>query len=221
MNRPAPPGPDPKDFGTLIARLVAVADDAVIVTDARQQIVFFNDSAERVFGRGWQSVLGKPLAILLPESRRAAHEEHMRRFAASNQPARSKAERAEIQGQRGDGSLFEAEASIAQIAWDGKTYFAAILRDVSEARQAARALRRSEARFRELAASAPVGIFQTDASGAWVYVNERWCTMTGMSEAEAMGGGWQLGLHPSDRSRVSGALHAAIETRSPFEGEFR
>ena len=36
----------------------------------------------------------------------------------------------------------------------------------------------------------PVGIFRTDVQGNYVYVNERWCEITGLTPEEAYGEGW-------------------------------
>jgi PAS domain S-box-containing protein len=160
MNRSLPHRLEPAHAGALLERLLAIADDAVIVADDEQRIVVFNEGAERAFGHCAADILGRPLSLLLPEAAHAAHAEHMRRFAHSPQAARRMAERRDIGGVRVDGSLFDAEASISHVELGGRTYYAAILRDVSAARHDARVLRRSELRFRQLAASAPVGIFQ-------------------------------------------------------------
>ncbi|ACB36365.1 multi-sensor hybrid histidine kinase [Leptothrix cholodnii SP-6] len=145
MNRSLLQELDPRNHAPLLARLLAIADDAVIVADAAQRIVLFNEGAERVFGYRLAEVLGQPLAMLLPEPARAAHAGHLRAFAQSALPARRMAERRDIHGRRADGVLFDAEASISHVELDGQTYFAAILRDVSESRQARRALERAKA----------------------------------------------------------------------------
>jgi PAS domain S-box-containing protein len=211
----------PKDFGPLLTRLLAIADDAVIVTDAQHRIVLFNEGAERVFGYRLDQVLSEPLAMLLPESARATHADHLEAFALSPMAARRMGERREVHGRRADGSLFDAEASISHVDLDGKMFFTAILRDVTASRQATRSLARSEARFRELAATAPVGIFQTDSRGQFLYVNERWCDMAGMNLVEAAGIGWLRAVHPADRGPVQQAWHASVEARKPFELEYR
>jgi PAS domain S-box-containing protein len=198
-------GLDADSAGLLLSRLLTIADDAVIVADDEQRVVLFNEGAERCFGCSAAVVLGQPLAMLLPAARRERHAEHMRGFASSPRAARRMGERSDLQGLRADGSLFDAEASISHVELDGRTYFTAILRDVSAARQAARALEASEARFRGLAAAAPVGIFQTDAGGACCYVNDRWCEIAGMSAPEAAGQGWLRALHPADRAGVRDA----------------
>ena len=214
-------GLDADGTAQLLTRLLAIADDAVIVADAEQRLVLFNEGAERCFGYRAAEVLGQPLALLLPQALRGRHAEHMRAFASSPRAARRMGERSDLQGRRADGSLFDAEASISHVDLEGSTYFTAILRDVSPARDAARALEASEARFRGLAAAAPVGIFQTDVEGACSYVNDRWCGIAGMSASEAAGLGWLRALHPVDRAGVREAWRDAVAGRHAFALRYR
>lgn len=44
--------------------------------------------------------------------------------------------------------------------------------------------------------------FFTDTQGACVWVNEKWCELTGCSQTDAVGDGWQRALHPDDRARI-------------------
>ena len=205
----------------LLEGLLAIADEAVIVADAEQRIVVFNESAERCFGHGAAAVLGQPLEMLLPGPVRARHAEHVRAFAASPLASRRMGERGDLCGLRADGTLFDAEASISHIEIEGRVYFAAILRDVSDARRDQRALASSEARFRGLALAAPVGIFQTDRHGHCLYVNERWCEIAGMSTTEAAGTGWLHALHTSDRDAVRSEWSRAVSRGQPFTMRFR
>jgi|CXWL01.1.fsa_nt_gi PAS domain S-box-containing protein len=214
-------GLEPQSAGALLLRLLAIADDAVIVADDGQRIVLFNKSAERVFGYRLADVLGQPLALLLPEALRERHPEHLREFARSPLAARRMDERRDIHGRRSDGEIFDAEASISHVALEAGTYYTAILRDVSEKRRAQRALAESEARFRGLAAAAPVGIFQADTEGRCLYVNERWSEIAGMSAEEAAGAGWLRALHPADRARVRQSWREAVAGRAPFNRRYR
>src|SRR6201992_4382923 len=59
-----------------------------------------------------------------------------------------------------------------------------------------------EAPFEALARVAPVGIVQSDASGRAVFVNERWCTLTGLPAGRAIGTNWLDLLVPADRARI-------------------
>jgi PAS domain S-box-containing protein len=212
---------DPEGSGALLSRLLAIADDAVIVADAEQRIVLFNEGAERIFGYALQDVIRQPLELLLPEAARRQHRHLVRDFGHAPRAARRMAERRDIQGRRADGTHFDADASISHVELEGRTYYTAILRDVTEGRRAQRLLAESEARFRELAAAAPVGIFQTDAEGRCLYVNDRWSEIASMSSTEASGAGWLRALHPGDRARVRQAWRDAVAGRQPFELRYR
>jgi len=128
------------EAGVLLSRLLAIADDAIVIADEALRIVLFNEGAERAFGLGAREAIGLPIAQLLPEAQRAKHDTHMRAFAESPRASRRMGERSDIRARRADGSLFDAEASISHLELDGRTYFTAILRDVSVARQAEREL---------------------------------------------------------------------------------
>jgi PAS domain S-box-containing protein len=212
---------DPGESASLISRLLAIAEDAVIVADEALRIVVFNDGAQRAFGYAAEQVLGRPLDLLLPESARAGHAQRVRAFAGQAHAARRMGEKTDILARRADGGLFEADVSIAHLDLNGRTYFAAILRDVSEARRAERALARSEARFRGLASAAPVGIFQADRAGLCVYVNERWCEIAGMAAAEAQGEGWLRAVHPADRAPLCQAWQQAVAAQADFRLRYR
>ena len=95
------------------------------------------------------------------------------------------------------------------------------LEDITERRQAEQALRESEERFRTLAASAPSGIFLTDAEGRCNYINERLQSISGLTPEESEGFTWTSVVHPDDRERVLAAVNASIAERRDVDQEFR
>ena len=123
MNQVLPP--------ELFSGLLAISADAVIAVDDEQRIVFFNEGAERIFGWTADEVGGKYLEVLLPERFRSSHRGHVHGFGAAHGHARLMGERQEISGQRKSGDEFPAEASIERIVMNGKSIYAAVLRDVS------------------------------------------------------------------------------------------
>jgi PAS domain S-box-containing protein len=82
-------------------------------------------------------------------------------------------------------------------------------------------LKESEERFRALTGLAPVGIFQTDAGGNCLFVNERWCEMAGLSLEAARGEGWVRALHPDDRQRISQEWTEGAEAGREFSSDYR
>ena len=68
---------------------------------------------------------------------------------------------------------------------------------------------------------APAGLFQTDAGGGYVYVNDQWCAITGISRQHATGAGWVDALHEDDRERVTRHWDDAIKLQCDFATEYR
>ena len=79
----------------------------------------------------------------------------------------------------------------------------------------------SENRFRALAENAPVGIFQTDATGTCTYVNKRISEITGMPEEEMLREGWIKAVYPDDAERAIATLQQALVEKQSFKIELR
>ena len=97
----------------------------------------------------------------------------------------------------------------------------AVIRDVTEKTKAEKALRDSELRFRTLADNTPVGIFQTDAEGQTIYVNEKWMEYTGLTFGEVMGEGWITAIHPEDKDLLLQNWQDKKTVRSESSSEYR
>jgi PAS domain S-box-containing protein len=74
---------------------------------------------------------------------------------------------------------------------------------------------------RLLAKIAPVGIVQTDADGQCVFVNDRWCALTGTTVSQALGAGWSDALHPDDLERVTDEWLRAAEHEAELRTDCR
>ena len=81
--------------------------------------------------------------------------------------------------------------------------------------------RETEARYQTLTEASPVGIFYADAVGDCLYVNERWCQISGITCNEALGKGWLQGIHPDDRERVFTEWYSPAAQKLPFKSEYR
>jgi PAS domain S-box-containing protein len=104
----------------------------------------------------------------------------------------------------------------------GRVYrIAGISEDVTARRHAEQALAESEARFRAVVSGLPVGITQSDAAGACMFVNDRMCEIAGRTRDEFMGDRWRDVLHPADAERVLAELEAAVCAGRLFESQFR
>lgn len=91
----------------------------------------------------------------------------------------------------------------------------------AERRHTEAALRESTRLFQTLARMSPVGIFRTTAAGDFVYVNERWGEMAGLTAGQASGKGWIGAVHPEDREHVRGEWERCVREKAAFKMEYR
>jgi len=119
-------------------RLLENVTDAVIVIDENHRVVSFNRGAEAIFGHLYHEVINQPLNILIPDRFVAVHSSHIDRFLDSHETSRYIGGRQEISGLRKGGTEFPAEATITKLFVKGTVYYIAILRDLTELKQAER-----------------------------------------------------------------------------------
>jgi two-component system sensor histidine kinase UhpB len=82
-------------------------------------------------------------------------------------------------------------------------------------------LRLSKERFNTLAKVSTVGIFLASADGFFLYVNERWSDITGLTYDQAFGDGFLNAIHSHDRKRIRTEWHRCVREQSPFQSEYR
>jgi len=74
--------------------------------------------------------------------------------------------------------------------------------------------------FRLLSETVPVGIFNLDAEGQFLYVNPQWSEITGRTPESLRNTHWLEGIHPDDQSLLLN-LRRTHRKRGMFRSEFR
>jgi PAS domain S-box-containing protein len=95
------------------------------------------------------------------------------------------------------------------------------IQDITDRKLAEVALRASEARFRELSDSAPLGIFECDAQGDVTYYNPAMVALTGRPAQQSLGRAWAENLHPNDRAAMVEGWKQAANGGRPWNQEQR
>lgn len=194
--------------------------DAIITMDHEGKVVEFNKAAENIFGYNRDDVVGKEMAnLIVPPSLRESHRLGLARFLESGK-AQVLNRRIELVGMHSDTTEFPVELTITRIEPSEPPLFTGYIRDITDRKEAERALRASEEKFRNLADNIPQLAWMTDARGKRFWFNKRWFDYTGTTLEQMEGEGWKSVHHPDHLERVVNKLQYSFDTGEPWEDTF-
>jgi PAS domain S-box-containing protein len=206
---------------------------SIIAVDTEGLITMWNAGAERMLGYTAEEMVGKTTPEKLHvEAEIASHSQRLSKqfgraiegFDVFVECARQgEYEEQEWTYVRKDGRRLAASLAVTALRKEDGTIdgFLAIAKDITRNKEAEEDLRASEARFRTLSASAPIGIFRTDVQGRCLYANTQWLRIAGLSFMEAQGDGWGRSIYPADRDGVLKEWADCTRERREFTREFR
>ncbi len=122
---------------------------------------------------------------------------------------------------RPDGQVVWVSGGTSLLVENGTSYLHAITEDVTDRHLAHEALAESENRFRTLAESIPVGVYQADTQGRLFYVNPQWVHIT---QAPLTPSTYEEALelvHPDDRDRVAKGLRSVLRDGAMYRDQYR
>ena len=99
--------------------------------------------------------------------------------------------------------------------------FAIVFKDTTTAKAATEALAESEARFRNVADTAPAMLWITGVDLKTTFLSRGWYDYTGQAPDEALGFGWLPMIHPDDRAETRRRYVEAAGRREPFNLDYR
>ena len=123
---------------------------------------------------------------------------------------------------RKDGGRFPAEVTLNHLYYQGRKYYCAFARDITERKRAEAALRESEERYHGLFEGVPVGLYRTTPAGRMLDANAALVRILGYPSLEALletrvG---DIYLDPEDRRRWQRTMAVAGQIQS-FEAPVR
>jgi PAS domain S-box-containing protein len=93
--------------------------------------------------------------------------------------------------------------------------------DITEQTHAKIQLEESEQRFRTMADSAPILMWESGPDRKCTYFNKGWLSYTGRSLDQEIGEGWRQTIHPDDLQKITDVYYQAFEARRPYTAEYR
>ncbi|MBY0576717.1 MAG: diguanylate cyclase [Gallionellaceae bacterium] len=108
------------------------AMDGIIMIDEYGEIQGFNPAAEQIFGYLQKDVLGKNVALLMPEETRSEHDSYIARYIQTGIKRMIGKRGREVIALRKNGEQFPMEISVSEMVLGGLRYFVGITRDITE-----------------------------------------------------------------------------------------
>lgn len=212
--------PNQAELDAHLRDVLEAVPEAILEVDAAGHILLVNVAAEQMFGYSRQEFLTLNVDALVPTAHRNIHARH--RLGYAHQPKRRPmGSGLELEAQRRDGFLFPVEISLSP-NHSGETLTVIVLvRDITDHKQAERALRESEVKFRTLTDLVPQFVWMCTPDGLNVYFNQRWVDYTGLTLEESYGKGWNTPFHPDDKQPAWDAWNRAVATGEPYRVESR
>jgi PAS domain S-box-containing protein len=157
--------------------------------------VFVNNRFAEIHGYKPEELLGKdPLTLIHPDQRESLREIASRRLKGEPAP-----ERYQVRRLRKDGKTIWCEMMATAIEYEGRLAIAGNMIDITEAKLAEEALRKSEEKYSTLVESSLTGIY-IDQGGKVVFANNKFAEIYGYSKDEIIGMDSRDVVHPEDRA---------------------
>src|SRR3989440_2301957 len=144
--------------------------DGIITIDDRSRIQYVNQAAERMFGYTRDELIGNEITMIMPESFTDRHRDGIQRYMTTGK-RKLNWESLQRPGHQKDGKEIPLEISLGEHTLEDQHVLTGVVRDITERQRAEKAIAESEAKFRELVASAPDGIFVVDTQGGILDAN--------------------------------------------------
>jgi PAS domain S-box-containing protein len=202
----------------LLAAIVDSSDDAIVSKTLEGIITSWNKGAERLFGYSVAEAVGQPVTFIIPPDRIAEESDILSRLGRGE-----RIDHFETVRKRKDGSLVEDSLIISPV----KDFFGQIVgaskvaRDITIQKQAERALRESEQRYRTVTDAAPLLVWMAGTDKLCYYFNKGWLDFVGRTLEQEAGNGWSENVHPEDFDRCLQIYVSNFDARRPFEMEYR
>ncbi len=127
----------------ILRSAVESTNEGFITIDQDHRVVLYNKGAEKIFGYKAEEVLGKDLDLILTPDCAPNHHEAIKRYLRTKKPKKI-GHVTELVATRKNGEKFPVNISFSTFVLDEKTYFTAVITDLTEIKELQEKTKRME-----------------------------------------------------------------------------
>lgn len=181
---------------------------AVYIQNEKGEFLDVNQAAVNLYGYPYEKLIGNT-----PELLSAPGMNNLEELAHNIKKAfKGESVRFEFWGRKASGEIFPKEVFLSPTQYFGQKAIVAIANDISQRKEAEKSLRLSEARYKYLFESSPMGMILEDLSGTIISVNSAFCREYGYEPIELIGKNISLLASPDIKALVKHNIDKIIQT---------
>ena len=196
--------------------------DAFVELDSARRIIGWNSEAERIFGWACSEVVNQSAQMLVPRRFLADYERVFQEFSDTGQSSRFNV-RIEGRALHRDGHEIPVELIVSPLRSADGQRFIGFIRDITQRKQAAEELHRSEERSSQILDHLEDAYSEVDLRGHYVFVNDAYCRLFNRTRDDVVGHSYKEFFDSERSAALRDAYHTVYETGRPmrsFEHEF-
>ena len=207
----------PNNSFTNFSEIIEFFPTGFFVLDQEENLKDINKAAESLIGKKREDIINKKFSEFVVESDRKQFktvlEKATKTLLTQKKELRIKA-----------ANNYLPSLIVVKYNLDSKSskgfYFLTII-DFTQQKVKEELIKDSEARFENMANTAPVMIWIADVEGLFSFVNKVWLEYSGKKLGDQLGMNWLRDVHPDDVENLLKTYGDAFRSRNPFTFEFR
>ncbi|WP_374445243.1 PAS domain S-box protein [Epilithonimonas sp.] len=151
------------------------AMNAIIITDQKGEIKFWNRSASSIFGWTKKEMEGKQMiGMIFPNTDKMAYTSMLNT-------------QLELDVNKINGEELTVEMSVIEVVQDNSKHYCYFMKDISETKRSEEHLKRQEEKYRNIIANMNLGLLEVDNNETIRYANQSFCNVSGYEADELIG----------------------------------
>jgi methyl-accepting chemotaxis protein len=195
------------------------AVDSIVSINQNKEVIFFNKSAEKMFGYTREEVIGRNIKMIVPLEHQSNHDGYVDANIRTN-INKVIGHTRDLEMVRKDGTRFWGNLALSKSVVDGEMQFTAFIKDITDQKRAAKELESLQAELKTRMDQINVAcvVSEADLKGDIIYVNDKLCEVSGYSREECIGQPHSMFRHPDMPKSVFKEMWATIGKGKIFRG---